>query len=366
MRYSHPTDTITPRQLVALGVVGLLSPLVRRFPQALAAAGRNGWLAAPLAALPLLLWPLLYRALLRRRGGETAKPADLRAALRSGLGPVLFYLYPIWMICYAGFLLRAGAVRLLSTVYPAAGPAVFVLGMALLCALAASGSLRALARSAMLLRPLLLAVIGLVLALSADSLDPGLLFPVTGTGILEAAPAAAELANALGAAFPLAFLCAKSDALPSNWQLFGWGGALLGLCLAAAVCCFAMFGPALTARMHYPFFMLARDVTVLGAVERVEPLVAALWIASDFTMIGVLLWMSARLILPKGLDAPKAQTRRSAPAAALAAAVIALLLPGELLVWNALSERIVPLCSAAFSLLLPVLALLKNSVNSEK
>ena len=353
------SDTISSRQLLALGVVGLLSPLVRRFPQALAAAGRNSWLAVPLAAVPLLLWPLLYRALL-------SQPYDLRAVLRRGLGPVSCYLYPIWMVFYAGFLLRAGAVRLMSTVYPDAGPAVFVLGMALLCTLAAAGPLRALARSAMLLRPLLLAVIALVLALSADSLDLSLLFPSTGTGIYEAAPVAAELANALGAAFLLGFLCVNADTLPSKRQLFGWGGALLALCCAAAVCCFAMFGPTLTSRMNYPFFMLARDVTALGAVERIEPLVAALWIASDFTMIGVLLWMAARLALPAGLDAPKKQTRFNAPAAGLAAAVVALLLPGELPVWETLSEQIVPALSAVFTLALPTVALARNRVNREK
>ena len=349
-------DTISGRQLTALGFVGLLSPLVRRFPQLLAAqVGRTGWLAVPLAALPLLLWLALYRALLRRGGGEDWYGLLQRCLGHLG-GRLAAALSALWMVFYAGFLLRALALRQISTVYPEAQPGVFVLGMALPVALAACGSLRAVARSAMALRPALLAVIALVLALVLGNLDLGLLLPVTGRELAPNALAALELSNSCASVFLLAFLLGRTEPKPSRRQLLGWGGALLLLGGGATVCCLGMFGPELTARTGYPFFLLARDVTVLGSVERVEPLVVAVSLFSDFILLSALLWMAARLALRQAGRTDAAPAVPALVCAGLAAAT-ALLLPGGLEDWQRWSEELVPALSAVFTAGLPLLAL---------
>ena len=348
-------DRISGRQLTALGFVALLSPLVRRFPQQLAAqVGRTGWLAVPLAALPLLLWLVAYRRLLRRGGGDWY--GLLQRCLGKGLGRLAAGASALWMVFYAGFLLRALAVRQMSTVYPDAQPGVFVLGMALAAAVAACGSLKALARSAMVLRPMLAAVMLLVLALSLGNVDPGLLGPVTARDLLPNGLAALRLSNSFAAVFLLAFLLGRTDAPPARRQLLGWGGALLGMGAAATVCCLGMFGPALTARTGYPFFLLTRDLSVLGSVERAEPLVVAVSLFSDFILISALLWMAPRLAL-------RICGRGEAPAwfpallcAALAVAA-AFLLPGGLEDWRHWSEDLIPALSAAFTAGVPALAL---------
>lgn len=348
-------ETISPRQLVALAFVGLLSPLVRRFPQTLAAAvGRAGWLAIPLSLPPLLLWLAGWRALLRRQRDWFQLLTD---ALGRVPGRAAAALFALWMAAYAGFLLRANAVRQLSTVYPEAGPGIFVLSMALVCCLAAAGPLRGIVRAAMVLRPLMLTVIALVLALSAEHVDPGLLLPVAREDLAPAALAGLRLANSFGAMFLLAFLCGQAEGLPSRRQLAGWGGALYAVGAAATVCCIGMFGPELTGRMSYPFFMLARDVTVLGSVERVEPIVVAVSVLSDFVLASILLWMAVRLSLRLlGGTAGDWAFLPALVCGALAAAA-ALLLPGDLETWNYLSETLVPVLSAVFTAGLPLLTL---------
>lgn len=348
-------DRISGRQLTALGFVALLSPLVRRFPQQLAdRVGRTGWLAVPLAAAPLLLWLAGYRCLLRRGGGDWY--ALLQRCLGPFFGRLAAALSALWMVFYAGFLLRALAVRQISTVYPDADPGVFVLGMALAAAVAACGSLKAIARSAMVLRPLLVTVMLLVLALTLGNVDLGLLLPVTGRDLLPNGLAALRLSNSFAAVFLLAFLLGRTDGPPARRQLLGWGGALLGMGAAATVCCLGMFGPELTAQTGYPFFLLARDVTVLGSVERVEPLVVAASLFSDFILVSALLWMASRLAL-RLLGRAESPAKSPALLCAALAAATAFLFPGALEDWRFWSEDLVPVLSAAFTAGVPGIAL---------
>lgn len=348
-------DKISGRQLTALGFVALLSPLVRRFPQQLAArVGRTGWLSVFLSVLPLLLWLAGYRYLLRRGGGNWYDL--LQRCLGTFLGRLAAALSALWMVFYAGFLLRALAVRQMSTVYPDAGPWVFVLGMALVAAVAACGSLRAIARSAMVLRPLLVGVMLLVLALTLGNVDLGLLLPVTERDLLPNGLAALQLSNSFAAVFLLVFLLGRADAPPARRQIFGWSGVLLVIGAGATVCCLGMFGPKLTAQTDYPFFLLARDVTVLGSVERVEPLVVAVSLFSDFILVSALLWMAARLALRQA-NREEASPKPPALLCAALAAATALLLPGGLEDWRVWSEELVPVLSAVFTAGVPVIAL---------
>ena len=208
----------------------------------------------------------------------------------------------------------------------------------------------------MVLRPLLVTVMLLVLALTLGNVDLGLLLPVTGRDLLPNGLAALRLSNSFAAVFLLAFLLGRTDGPPARRQLLGWGGALLGMGAAATVCCLGMFGPELTAQTGYPFFLLARDVTVLGSVERVEPLVVAASLFSDFILVSALLWMASRLAL-RLLGRAEAPAKSPALLCAALAAATAFLFPGALEDWRFWSEDLVPVLSAAFTAGVPGIAL---------
>ena len=68
------------------------------------------------------------------------------------------------------------------------------------------------------------------------------------------------------------------------------------------------FGPELTGRFTYPFFALVRNTSLFGVAERIEALVTALWVFSDFVLFAFALSAGAgclRLALglaPEGLS----------------------------------------------------------------
>ena len=59
------------------------------------------------------------------------------------------------------------------------------------------------------------------------------------------------------------------------------GGLLMFLVVAVTL---GHFGPELTGRLTYPFFALVRNTSVFGITERIEALVTALWVFSDFVL----------------------------------------------------------------------------------
>lgn len=348
-------DRLSPRQFAALAFVSALSPLVRRFPRTLAAlAGRGAPVAVALSALFMLPLLLGARLLLRRRPTGIGAAEALTDILGRPLGRGVTGLYGLWFLCYAGFLLRYGAERFCATVYPGADGAVFVVGTALLCALAAAHRTVPLGRAAMLLRPVMLGLILAVAALTLKDLDRTLLLPMKAPAPDGLWAAATETANLLSVIFFLGFLGDRlTEPLRARTAL-PWLAALLGVVALMALGCLGMFGPALTARLRYPYFMLVRDMTVLGALERAEPLVLALWVFPDFLFLSLLLQLAARCLrFALGL---RGKGPWPAVACAGAAVAAALALPGALDAMEYLSETLVPRLCALFAFApLPVL-----------
>ena len=354
----RPQDEFSPRQLSAAAFVCVLSPLVRRYPGALAATvGRTAWLSVAVLPLLLALEIAVLRLFYRRQPPHTGFSDILTASLGPGPGRVLTGLYGLWFPVYAGFLLRSGADRFISTGYPGAGPGVFVLVTAAICCLAAAGRTVALARTAMLFRPLLAALFAGVFLLSAKELDLRLLLPVTRCDVLPNVFGAAQLLNVLSAAGFLAFF---SDRLSGGFHLRDWLGRALGMVLligSMTVGCLGVFGPALTARMSYPFFMLVRDLSAFGALERTEPVVIALWVLSDFVMISLLIQAAEknlRFCFHAAPCKPASGTLLPTFLCTGLAVAVALAIPGDTQTFRLLSETVIPLVNAAFALLLPL------------
>lgn len=344
---------VSRRQFVAMAFVAALSPLIRRFPRTLAEdAGRAAWLSVLLAALPLALSLLLAHLLFRRRPAGSGLTDVFCAALGEGGGRALTGLCTLWLLAYTAFCLRAGAERFISTVYYGARPAVFILVMALVSGLAALGGLKPLARSAMLFRPLLAAVFLLLFALAAKRMDLRLLLPVTAAELPGGFWAAAQLSNNLSAALYLAFFGGEVTGRFRVRDYAGWCAALLVVVGLMTVGCLGLFGPALTARFSFPFFMLVRDVTLLGSLERAEPVVIAIWVFSDFTLCALLLRAAVRNL--RFVFAPRAAETRALRRAltagcTLAVAAAALTMAPSAAAFDLLSEKIVPWLTGAFT-----------------
>ena len=286
--------------------VALLPPATRLLPGLCAqTAGRAGWLC-PLAALPALL---LVAWLMRRLCAGAGPGEDLGCLILRGLGrgpgAALLFVYGLWLVFYAGFSLRSSASRFIYTIYPGAPPWPFVAaGLAAgLAAVLSPG--RALARASELFRWLLLLALAPILLLGLADVDFGSLLPVYPS---DALPVLEGALPALGAGAFLIVNIGFLDRGPGALRggRFSLAAALVMLLIVGVT--LGRFGPELTGRFTYPFFALVRNASLFGVAERIEALVTALWVFSDFVLFAFALSAGAgclRLALglaPEGLS----------------------------------------------------------------
>ena len=349
-------DELSRRQLTALAFVCLLSPLVRRVPGPLCdAAGRAGWISLPLTAVPLLALTLLYAGLRRRAGNRSADTLALEA-LGALPGRLLLAPVGLWMVFCAGFVLAVGSDRLIATIYPACRRAFFILTLLAVCLLCARGGLRALARSAMVFRPVLLLVFLFVFVFTLPKIHPGELLPVSFGDTAGVLKGTALMTGSFS--FPV-FLSFWEDRVREPFRMgpfFFW--VLTGLLLAEGVftACVGLLGLLPAQEITHPFFAVVRDLSVFGLIEHVEALIIGVWVFSDLVLVSMLLKTAARLL---GRCLFRRQTEKSARIltllCALGAGAGALLLPDGwrlealdrgpiLLVQAALALLLLPLC----------------------
>ncbi len=334
-------------QLGPTAFVLLLSPALRLFPAAAArSAGKGAWLSALLAFLPAALFLFFCcRAAARRREGEGIAELLLRAAPgRPGRAALLAL--GLWLVCYAGFVLRAGADRMIVAVYPGTPAAFFVLTMAAAALAASFAPLRDAARSARLFYPVVAAVLALVLGAALTAVRKENLLPLArGSlgGVLRGSLGALDvLAWAIGAA---ALLLPE---LPKGESSFSRLLAPLALSCAAlaliSVGVVGSFGAELTAELSWPFFSLVRNLVFFRSVERVEALIVALWVFPDFLIVSLFLRGARRcLALSLGRRVPPlGKARLALPLCAASAAAFALFAAPDAQRFALLSQKIVP------------------------
>ena len=336
-------------QLLALCSVAALTPALRLLPSTSAAiAGRGGWLSI-LLALPAAVayGAFLWRFGQKRRDGESL-PALWQRAAGDGSGAVLLALCGLWLLFYAAFTLRDSAQRLIDTVYPHADRRLFILPLGIAAAFAGAGDTRRLVRCAKLVLPLPVGAAALTLFFALPEIHADNLLPIAGQPLLPILKGTLPTLDV--AALILVLLLFLSDGLTGEggYRSVAERIALLGALMAALTAAvIGAFGHELTARLAQPYFSLVRNLVFFHSLERIEALLVALWIFSDFLLTAALLLVVRRCLAPlcgEGTWLPAA--------VGVAALLTACLLAPEADAFARLSTRWVPAANAAVCLLL--------------
>lgn len=355
---------LTRRQLQMLALIGMLSPTLRLLPAFCAQlAGSAIWLC-PIIALPavLLMSWIMTQFLKNRRPGEGAGPMIMRAIGKTA-GAVVLVILSLWLVFYAGFTLRSGADRFVSTVYPESGPELFVLAMLLMGLIATLGKTRALARASEIFYPVILVTLLLITIFAFLKSGVSDLLPVTEHDIIPALKGSLPVIEVV--TFALFLSAGVEGASPKEggrgrsfavWSCLVC--ALLVLVISAPV---ARFGSELVSLMPHPFFVLTRNTEVLGIFEQMEALVAALWVLPDFILTGMSLMLCSsgfRLAFgyPRPATPPKALDLRNGRwliwLVAIAAGAIGLFVGKTSPQLDFLSEKLIPIVNLGLCFLL--------------
>lgn len=315
-------EGISSRQLMTLSFVAMLSPFLRLLPATVAEqAGSAAWVSSALSLLPAALLAALITSLRNGFPQGSGLSRFLTEIFGKFGGCLVLSLWSLWLIFHSGFLLRSGADRFIATIYPNSKPLFFISVMAVLCTVAAFGHIKPLARSAEIFRPLLVFVIGLVLVFTIEDVEPTFLLPVTTahlSGIAKGLPLAAEAVSV--ALVNMAFISRYVRPESKQHSIVPWliGATVLNMLLCAVAV--GSLGKTYTAALAYPFFIMARDLSILSGVERIEALVVGLWLLPDFVLITLELIIASDNLL---YIAGQSESQKSKLVSILAAAALA-------------------------------------------
>lgn len=267
----------------------LLVPGLRLFPSASAiSAGSAAWLSAP-AGLPVLI---IYSIFLEKLMSHRRNSEGLAELIEQSAGKIPLLISALWLLLYSAFVLRAGADRFITTVYPGSSPEFFVIIMGLTSLLAALGSVRSIVRTARMVFPFVFGTLLVILAFAFLSVEKQNILPVSVSdvsGVMKSSVSAIDVAVCV--MYAVCFLESDTDKEPGRAKKYSLWAVLISLLLsllsADIVGC---FGSGLVSRLTRPFFSLVRNLVFFRTLERMEALVVALWVFPDFITASVFLY----------------------------------------------------------------------------
>lgn len=287
--------TLSRRQMLALMFVAMLSPFLRLIPRQVALfAGRTAWVAPLLAFFPLLALAAVLEKLLKAAPKHGLGEASCQI-LGGGVGKAALVVWSVWLCFHGGFILRSGADRFIGTIFPDSDAWIFVGVMAVLVLIAGLGSVKTLARSAEIFRPLLAVVLLAVVLLALPEVHWEYELPVMPADVLPSCLGGIMMADTVCVVLVLAAFLAGYESSDTP-RLRSFGGFLVLTCvLASAICAVVVgvCGVTLTTQLSHPFFSMVRDITVFQTVQRFEALVVGLWVLPDFVLVTMELLIAA-------------------------------------------------------------------------
>ena len=353
-------DVLTRYQLLCLGFLSLLSPIIRLLPgRAAEFSGSAAWLSAILSAIPVGLLFLLTGKYMKKALPKEGFGELFLRSLGKPVGKTILLLFTFWLIFYAAFALRSGADRYITAAYESSSPAVFICVMLVLALYAALGRFSTLARCAAAFLPLMVLVLAVVFLLGFRDVDTAFLPLPTLSELPAVLKGVPTISIVLSLSVYIGFLEGSVGEKEKRTKTMGiFLFLIISVVVLLCIVTVGAFGAKLTAKLHYPFFTLVRNLSLFNIVERLEALVLGLWVITDFLLVSTLLFIivtNLGIIFGLGQLYAAGQKRLSLQngrwciwASALVILVLSLVLAPDSKTLEQLSLNVVPLLNLFF------------------
>lgn len=355
-------QTISNKQLGAVIFLSVLSPVIRIFPGKCAElAGKGAWLSPVFAAPLLYLLALLINKMMRRDDEQEGLPDIIkRAAGRTG-GRIIMGVLALWLLFYIGVVVRASAERLISTIFQTGSPVPFSIVIIAAALVLALGQLKSLGRMAEIFLVMIGTVLVVTLAAGIKNCSANNLLPVTAYDIPDILLGSLPVINVAGAGVYIMFLDFKvKGKRNTGYKELAWILITIGALTAVTM---GVLSAGFIIKLQYPYFVMVRDITILGIIERIEAVVIVLWVVTDLIYMAVILKVIGRLsvcAIEKGTE------NFYASAASVISLILAFLAAVNSFELNNIIRNVMPLVNILITIVIIPLLIVIGKVRRKK
>lgn len=277
---------ISMQQAFLLFLALLFSPTVRHIPLYTAERAKEAaWLAPIPATVVFFLLTRIWNSFYRKYKAHSLMDIyeDIAGKV---MAKILAAVYLIWMIMLAGLYVRYSALRLVRSAYPNVDVNLFSICLLLVIAYTMRHGLEPFARFGEVVYPVLTGTFILLVVLIIPYLRLEFLVPVTGRSIVPVFKASTGI---IGIIVYFSFFFIAGDRI-NNTETIKKTGLQVSIFIFIMITLLIVitvgsFSHTIMQRTSLPFLTAVKQISLFNTLEKIESIVVALWILSDYILI---------------------------------------------------------------------------------
>lgn len=277
---------ISIRQAAFFLLTLTFTPSIRIIPvYAAEKAKQAAWLAPIITSVMLILLACVWQTLYKKN--KDCSLIDLYSLITGRIiGKILGVIHLVWIMLLTALYLRYFAVRLVSSIYPIFSMKIFIVIMLVLVAYTLRFGLTTLARFNEIVLPILAGLFFLLVLLMLPNIKWGFLTPVTYRSIVPVIKASVGVTSIV---VYFSFLFFVGDRISSKENIKKAGVSIAVFLLlsltAIIIVTLGTFSHSVAERTQLPFLVAVKQISLFNTIEKIESLVVAFWVLSDFVLI---------------------------------------------------------------------------------
>ncbi|KAB3525721.1 GerAB/ArcD/ProY family transporter [Alkaliphilus serpentinus] len=288
---------ISTRQIIIIFIVMVYSPAIRVIPAYTSEQAKQAaWITPLIAFLGLLI---IFYGL--QKTFQKYKDASLMEVIYDIIGTftgkIIVSAYIVWITLLAALYVRYYSQRIVTSIFPNVDIRLFIIVMLVFVAYTSRYGVVVLARMNEIIFTIIAAIFVIFVLFLSPKLEIQNLTPISYLDIMPVLKGSLVIIAVWVYAI---FLFMLSDQIndKENIKKFGIQASFFLLVINVLIIAVTVgtLGHTVSARMPLPFLSAVKQISFLDTLEKIESILVVTWIASDFTLISILLYVILNMV----------------------------------------------------------------------
>lgn len=288
---------ISIRQAIIIFILVTFNPAIRVIPSYTAKEAKEAaWLSPIVATILFIMLVLIWQKFYKSYKDSSLLGINTDIAGKF-IGSIINFIYLIWVVLLCSTYIRYFSIKLAGAILPEVDPNILIVSMLVLAVFFVRYGIVYLGRISEIILPILLIFFIFLVILLLTYVQKGYLIPVTFRSILPVVKGSMGISGILSY-FTFIFIYGDKINNKESIKKFGIQASIFLLITITLiiVCTVGTFSHFVIKKMQLPFLAAVKEISLFETLEKIESIVVAFWIFSDFVLISFFLILALHSI----------------------------------------------------------------------